>query len=111
MSVLTIRAYKRYATRLPVQLKGGEGTDASGLLIELSQQGARISGLSHSDFEVGEEVAIVTSSGLEFPGNIRWAHDGLAGIRLQRSLHLPEMRELLDLNRAEQPQLDVRYGT
>lgn len=111
MSVLTIRAYKRYATRLPVELRRGNRKSVSGLLIELSQQGARISGLGRGKYEAGDEVVIVTPTDLELKGTIRWAHDGLAGIRLGRSLHLPEMRDLLELNRREQSGVDWRYGT
>lgn len=111
MSVLTIRSYKRYATRLPVKLRRGGRKAVKGLLIELSQQGARISNLARGKYEVGDEVVIVTPTNLELCGTIRWAHDGLAGVRLDRSLHLPEMRELLELNRREQSGVDWRYGT
>ncbi|MGB3797943.1 MAG: PilZ domain-containing protein [Alteraurantiacibacter sp.] len=111
MSVLTIRAHKRYATRLPVELRRDSRKAASGLLIELSQQGARISNLGRSKFEMGDEITITTSSDCEIEGTIRWAHDGLAGVRLNRPLHLPEMRDLLELNRREQPEVVLRYGT
>ncbi len=111
MSVLTIRAYKRYATRLPVKLRREGRKTASGLLIELSQQGARLSNLSRGKYEVGDKIVIVAPTELEIEGTIRWAHDGLAGIRLERSLHLPEMRDLLELNRREQSGVDWRYGT
>ena len=111
MSVLTIRAYKRYATRLPVKVRRDGRKAASGLLIELSQQGARISNLGRGTYEVGESVTIVTSTNLEIECTIRWAHDGLAGVRLCCPLHLPEMRALLELNRREQGDVDRRYGT
>ncbi|WAT18134.1 PilZ domain-containing protein [Aurantiacibacter sp. MUD11] len=111
MSVLTIRAYKRYATRLPVELRRSSRKTVQGLLIELSQQGARISNLDRGKYEAGDEVVIVTPTGLELEGTIRWAHDGLAGVRLGRSLHLPEMRDLLEMNRRQQSEVDWRYGT
>lgn len=111
MSVLTIRSYKRYATRLPVDLRREGRNIVSGLLIELSQQGARISNLGRSKFEMGDAIVIVTPGKLEIEGTIRWAHDGLAGVRLNRSLHLPEMRDLLELNRREQADSQWCYGT
>ncbi|MFB0611222.1 PilZ domain-containing protein [Aurantiacibacter poecillastricola] len=111
MSVLTIRAYKRYATRLPVELHRPGRKTASGLLIELSQQGARISNLCRGKYEAGDILTISLPNGMEIEGTIRWAHDGLAGIRINRSLHLPEMRELLDLNRREQSGVEWRFGT
>jgi hypothetical protein len=111
MSVLTIRAYKRYATRLPVTLRREGRKTVSGLLIELSQQGARISNLGRSKFEAGDAVVITAASDIAIEGTIRWAHDGLAGVRLDRSLHLPEMRDLLELNRRKQSGADWHYGT
>lgn len=111
MSVLTIRSNRRYAARLPVKLRRDGRRNASGLLIELSQQGARLSNLGRGKYEQGDSVTIVTPDNLEIEGTVRWAHDGLAGIRLNRALHLPEIRELLELNRREQPALDLRYGT
>ncbi len=111
MSVLTIRAYKRYATRLPVELRREGRKTMKGLLIELSQQGARLSNLGRGKYEPGDKVTIVTATEIELVGTIRWAHDGLAGVRLDRSLHLPEMRDLLELNRREQSGVDWRYGT
>ena len=111
MSVLTIRAYKRYATKLPVQLRRGQRKNVSGLLIELGQQGARISNLGRGKYEVGDRVTITTPNDLELEGTIRWAHDGLAGIRLDKPLHVPEMRNLLEMNRREQSDDDQCYGT
>lgn len=111
MSVLTIRSYKRYATRLPIKLRREGRKAVSGLLIELSQQGARLSSLGGTKYEAGDKVVIVAPSGDEYDGTIRWAHDGLAGVRLDNSLHLPEMRDLLELNRREQSGMDWQYGT
>lgn len=111
MSVLSIRANKRYATRLPVKLRRQGRKAASGLLIELSQQGARISNLRHARYEVGDAVKIIAPGNVEISGTIRWAHDGLAGIRLDSWLQAPEMRALLELNRDHQPSLERRFGT
>ena len=60
---------------------------------------------------MGDKVVILTPSDFEIEGTVRWAHDGLAGVRLDRSLHVPEMRDLLELNRREQSDVDWRYGT
>jgi hypothetical protein len=111
MSVLTIRAYKRYATRLPVELRRAGRKPMCGLLIELSQQGARVSNLGRGKLAVGDAVTLVTPDGMTFAAIVRWAHDGLAGLRLEQSLHLPELRGLLDLNRREAAESALRYGT
>ena len=117
MSVLTIRAHRRYATRLPVTLNrntgrnAGRGCGACGLLIELSQHGARISNLGACDYAVGDAVELCMEGGDPLPGTVRWAHDGLAGIRLDRPLHLPELRGLLELNAARDAEPELRFGT
>ena len=110
MSVLTIRAHKRYALRLPVELCSPNGDAASGLLIELSKQGARISNLGETGYVYGDEVMLTTDCGRELHGTVRWAHDGLAGIHLDAPLHAPQMSDFLTANRDAQ-QLEPRYGT
>ncbi len=101
MSVLTIRAHRRYALRMPSKLQSEGRKSASCLLIELSQHGARVSNLGRRKFEVGERVALNTDCGRQLHGKIRWAHNGRAGIELGQSLHLPELSELIDANRNE----------
>lgn len=111
MSVLTIRAHKRYALRMPVELQRKGRKDASGLLIELSQEGARISNLGRGKYEAGDELVVVTPCGKELEATIRWSHDGIAGIRLDPALRLPEMSDLLHADRREREPADCRYGT
>ncbi len=111
MSVLTIRAHKRYAVRLPVTFHKQGRKPANGLLIELSQQGARISNLAGRSYQMGDEVTVTTSCGKELLGVVRWSHDGIAGIRLTRSLHAPEMTELLQANRNASSALGEAYAT
>ena len=99
MSVLTIRAHRRYALRMPSKLKCKDRKSTPCLLIELSQHGARVSNLGPRELEVGESVALDTSCGKRLDGIIRWAHDGVAGIALGESLHLPDLAAMIDANR------------
>ncbi|KLE35727.1 PilZ domain-containing protein [Aurantiacibacter luteus] len=101
MSVLTIRAHRRYALRMPARLKGEGRKSAPCLLIELSQQGARLSNLDQVDFRPGDSVRLLTECGTELECTIRWAHDGRAGVRLEQSLHAPELSAMLDTYRRE----------
>ena len=101
MSVLTIRAHRRYALRMPARLKGEGRKPAPCLLIELSQQGARLSNIDALRFQPGDSVKLVTECGKELECTIRWAHDGRAGVRLDQSLHAPELSEMLTLNRSD----------
>ena len=111
MTVLTIRAHKRYAVRQPVRL-GKPGTKPiGGLMIELSSEGVRISSLGRPGFAVGEAVTVEIDE-LEFKGRIRWCHDGIAGVRLDVPLYPAQLGELIARGRGECAAPDVRrYGT
>ena len=110
MTVLTIRAHKRYAVRQPVSLAKPEGDAAKGLMIELSSEGCRISNLGRRDYEVGEPVTVQVDD-ISLSGRIRWAHDGIAGVRLERALFGNQLSDLIARGRGEdQAQLAV-YGT
>jgi hypothetical protein len=102
MTVLTIRAHKRYAVRQPVRLGKPGGAPAKGLLIELSSEGFRISNLGRCDYAIGEQVTVELGE-LSLDGRIRWAHDGIAGVRLERPLYPNQLGELIarDRNLAE----------
>ena len=98
MTVLTIRAHKRYAVRQPVRLGKPGVAPAKGLLIELSSEGFRISNLGRCDYAIGEEVTVELGE-LSLGGRIRWAHDGLAGVRLDRALYTSELGALIARDR------------
>ena len=55
MTVLTIRSHRSYAVRQPVNLRKPGGRAATGLMIELSSEGCRISNLARGQFAVGEQ--------------------------------------------------------
>ena len=99
MAVYTIRALKRFAVRLPVKLKAGRSKAREGLMIELSSEGARISCLGDASYDVGDSVNLTIDGNQEIPATIRWAHDGLAGVKLDRALHMHELEALRQVNR------------
>jgi hypothetical protein len=111
MTVLTIRANKRYAVRQPVRLgKSGE-KPISGLMIELSSEGVRISNLGRPGLVIGEPVTVEIDE-RKYQGRIRWTHDGIAGVRLDCPLYTNELSDLIALGRGESPAGEVRrYGT
>jgi hypothetical protein len=99
MTVLTIRSHKRYATRQHVRLRSGRSKAIDGLLIELSAEGIRISNLHGAQFDIGQQVTVAIGDD-DYHGRIRWAHDGIAGVRLDRALHCREIAGLLEQGRA-----------
>ncbi|HSG54236.1 MAG TPA: PilZ domain-containing protein [Paracoccaceae bacterium] len=113
MTVLNIRSCRRYAMRLPVSLESTGRKHVTGLLIEISQEGARISNLGKLACSIGQAVHVRTPAGRDLPGVIRWAHDGLAGIHLDPALSLAEMGAIRDeLRSAPESRSDrQRFGT
>jgi len=99
MTVLTIRSHKRYATRQNVRLKAGPSKPIEGLLIELSAEGVRISNLRGVNFDIAQEVTVRIGDA-DYHGKIRWSHDGIAGVRLDRALHCHEIAGRLEQGRA-----------
>ena len=98
MAVLTIRAHRRYAVRQPVRVGRPGDALSKGLLIELSSEGSRISNLDRCDYTIGEEVTLELGE-LSLGGRIRWAHDGIAGVRLDRALYPNQLGELIARDR------------
>ena len=110
MTVLTIRAHKRYAVRQPVRVRRPGETPVGGLMFELSSEGFRISNLGRPGLTIGEAV-VVELGELLYHGRIRWAHDGIAGIRLDKALFTNQLHDLIARGRGEVGAEIRRYGT
>jgi len=108
MTVLTIRSHKRYAVRQPVRLAKSGATPAQALMIELCSEGCRISNLGQAQYAVGEEVTLEVDD-LSLSGRIRWAYNGLAGVRLENALFPRQLSDLIARGRGEGE--IARYGT
>ncbi len=112
MAVRPIRTTSRYAMRLPARLAcKAAGPAVRGLLIELSMEGARVSNLGSTRLAAGDAISLALDGGHKLYGTVRWAHDGLAGVKLDSPLHTGELAALLDLNHSRQEQIPPRYGT
>ncbi|MBH5322391.1 PilZ domain-containing protein [Aurantiacibacter sediminis] len=103
MAVLTIRAHQRFAVRSPSKMKRTGARTLECLLIELSQDGARVSNLGDAQFEIDDEVTLTTGDGHSFPAIIRWSRKGCAGLRLTRPLYQAELLEIITAARGEEP--------
>lgn len=108
MTVLTIRSHRRYAVRQTVRLRKPGARAASGLLIELSAEGCRISNVERGRYEIGEPIMLEVED-LRFPALVRWAHDGIVGLRLHAALHPHELADLIARGRGRDDM--PRYGT
>jgi hypothetical protein len=108
MAVFTIRARRRYAVRQPVNLRKAGGRRTQGLLIELSSEGCRISNLKRGEHQAGEEVTVEIGD-VALPGRVYWAHDGVAGVRLDNALFSNQLADLVANGRADREL--ALYGT
>lgn len=108
MSVLIIRASKRFAIRRKVSLRTAEACVADGLMVEVCAEGCRITNLGSTPFAIGQAVTIETEDD-ELRGRVRWARDGVAGIRLDAALHVGDLAQLVSRSRDDGGAL--RFGT
>ena len=99
MTVLVIRASKRFAVCKTVKLRATKAGQFTGLMIELSLEGCRISQLGDITLEIGEEVSLDLGQGQRLAALVRWSHNGQAGLRLLCPLHRPELTMLITMCR------------
>lgn len=99
MNQFTLRAHRRYAHNLPVELCGTDRASATGtsdgLLIEISLESARISQLHANPYQPGDVVMVQTPCGKQREARISWTRAGLAGVKFERALHLQELGDWL----------------
>ncbi|MHA6317193.1 hypothetical protein ACXYN8_05980 [Altererythrobacter sp. CAU 1778] len=111
MSILTIRAQKRFAVRRDVRLSDDSGREASGLMIELCAEGCRISQVDGDSFSALQSVVLSIGNKIHH-GIVRWTRESTLGLKLDKPLHLTEITEILKQSHSAGncgPQL--RYGT
>ncbi|WP_338466776.1 PilZ domain-containing protein [Novosphingobium sp. ZN18A2] len=99
MSLLVIRAHKRFAVCRRVPLRKGRAIAGDGLLIELSLEGCRISQIQQDHFREGEELHFNVEGYGMITGAVRWSQGNCVGLRLSPPLHQAEMANLLDVLR------------
>ena len=107
MSVLVIRSHKRFAVRRPISLREEGGGKRGGLMIELSGEGCRISGVDSLHYTIDQAVTIDLGDE-QRSGRVRWAHDGFVGIKFSPALRPAEFNQLLEASRMAP---ERRYGT
>lgn len=101
--ILTIRAHKRYAVRQSICLRSTlDDWLSCGLMIELSSEGCRISGLGSITIAPGDAV-VVEHEDMQLHGRICWVHSNIAGVRLDTPLTTKELTARLISLRGEEP--------
>ena len=108
MSVLTIRSHKRFAVRRSVTLREEAGGKRGGLMIELSCEGCRISGVNSLAYTIDQLVALDLGEDECLGGRVRWAHDGFVGVKFAKPLRPAELGAMLEASRMAP---ERRYGT
>lgn len=113
MSILVIRAHKRFAVCSAARVSA-TGTKAQrGLLIELSLDGCRISNLAPGDYPVDQLLTVKVPRFEALDGYVRWSRDGVIGLRFAQPLHIPALDLLIRTCRGEVAEACAKrvYGT
>lgn len=100
VSVLIIRAHKRFAVCRKVRLSNAGRPGIQGLLIELSLEGCRISNLGSAvTYALDEPVVIRIAGAKPISARVRWTRDGTVGARFSHPLHIVALQDLIKLCR------------
>lgn len=97
MTLLVVRAHKRFAVRRTVEVArtSSAGKPVSGLMIELSSEGCRISSINQQQFECGQDVDLRIEGFQPIEACVRWFHDGCAGLRFTRAVGSSQLDAML----------------
>lgn len=113
VSVVIMRAHKRFAVRRIARLRAPHRRALDGLLIELSLEGCRIGNVDAAKFALGQAATLLVDGFEALEGQVRWAKDGCVGLRFLRPLHTAALETLVGVCRTEtceKPQLRVVGG-
>ena len=101
MTILAIRAHRRFAVcrRARVSGSGRRGSDA--LLIELSLDGCRIGNVDSARFAIDQVLRIAIDGDDAFDARVRWLGDRTLGLRFVKPMHVPALDRLIRLCRGE----------
>jgi hypothetical protein len=112
VSLLTIRAHKRFAVCSQVRLRKEGRRGVGGLLIELSLDGCRISHIgTPASFALGDPLTLRLEGTAPIAARIRWLRDGTIGLRFDRPLHIAGLQDLIQLCRGGTEPGQRAYGT
>jgi ribosomal protein L35AE/L33A len=89
-------------------LRETSGGKRGGLMIELSSEGCRISGVNSLAYTIDQHVTLEFDDGELCHGRVRWAHDGFVGVKFANALRPGELGAMLEVSR---PAPERRYGT
>ena len=103
VSVLVIRAHKRFAVRRDAKVSESGKRAQRGLLIALSLDGCRISNLAPGNYPVDQLLTVKVAGFEPLEGRVRWSRDGVVGLRFAAPLHIPALDLLIRTCRGEAP--------
>ena len=101
MTILTIRKHKRFAVRQTARLLRSGKRPSTGLLVEVSLDGGRLAIAGSDSLAIDQPVTIEISGFAKLKAQVRWAGNGLVGLRFDQPLHNCELDELLQSCRPE----------
>lgn len=100
MTVLHIRAHKRFGVCRSIRISCQDGRVISGLLIEVSREGCRVSNLDADLLVAGDLVEVEIDESRSLLAHVRWQRDGAVGLRLAPALHNDELAGIIDACRS-----------
>jgi hypothetical protein len=101
MTILTIRKHQRFAVRRQAGLLMKGRIARTGLLVELSLEGCRMSIVGGAKYAVGQALKIEVEGYGKLSTQVRWVDAGVLGMRFDQPLHVADLNILLQACRPE----------
>lgn len=101
MTILAIRAHRRFAVCRKARVSGAGRRATDGLVIELSRDGCRISHVDPARFAIDQILRIAIEGAAAFDARVRWLGDRTLGLRFVEPLHVPALDRLIRVCRGE----------
>ena len=95
LTVLVIRKHQRFAVRQAVRLQWEDSRPSPGLLVEISLDGCRLAIPGSGGLATGQAVSLAIDAVTARGAQVRWADNGLVGLRFNQPLHNAELDALL----------------
>jgi hypothetical protein len=101
MTILTIRKHQRFAVRREAGLLAKGRVPRSGLLVELSLEGCRMSINGAAKYAIGQALKIEVQGYGKLSTQVRWVDTGVLGMKFDQPLHVADLNMLLQACRPE----------
>jgi hypothetical protein len=102
VSAFGFNKHKRFALRRGVVLRGAHAAEPDAMMIELSCDGCRLSGVPASGFSAGRDVTVEFADH-NLAGRVHFRNGACAVVKFDSTLRLGQLEDLVGKTREKRP--------